>query len=124
MVFAHVRVRGERGHDGPSCWPSCLVPSLYGGSPFWVICSLFQKKNPWVAARVIEITHYSSNTWLRGESLLSWHVDDIIVTGNDQAGADHLGTQLSLRFEIKSRGKLKYFLGIGMAHSSKGIFIS
>ena len=45
MVFAHVRVRGERGHAGPSCWPSYLFPYVYGGLPFLGDLLSFSKKN-------------------------------------------------------------------------------
>ena len=37
---------------------------------------------------------------------------------------DKLRKRLSTEFKIKELGKLKYFLGIEVAHSEKGIFIS
>jgi len=51
-------------------------------------------------------------------------VDDIIVTGNHQAEIDILKECLIREFEIKKLGKLKYFLGLEVAHSRHGIFIS
>lgn len=39
-------------------------------------------------------------------------------------GATSLESMSSKEFEIKSLGRLKYFLGIEVAHSKKGIFIS
>lgn len=52
------------------------------------------------------------------------YVDDIIVTGDDVEEIKMLKLQLSKEFEIKDLGRLKYFLGIEVAHSKAGIFIS
>lgn len=51
-------------------------------------------------------------------------VDDIIITGNDGQEQLRLKKHLAEEFEIKHLGKLKYFLGIEVAHSKQGIFIS
>jgi len=60
----------------------------------------------------------------RGVTVLLVYVDDIIVTGDDEEEQQLLGQHLAKEFEIKTLGKLKYFLGIEVAHSRKGIFIS
>ena len=52
------------------------------------------------------------------------YVDDIVVTGNDLEGREDLKRCLIKEFEIKELGRLKYFLGIEVAHSKHGIFIS
>jgi len=52
------------------------------------------------------------------------YVDDILVTGDDEEEQRLLAQHLANEFEIKTLGKLKYFLGIEVAHSKKGIFIS
>lgn len=52
------------------------------------------------------------------------YVDDIIVTGNDDKEKQVLSQCLAKEFEIKVLGRMKYFLGIEVAHSRKGIFIS
>ena len=52
------------------------------------------------------------------------YVDDIIVTGDDKREQQELSQCLATEFEIKTLGRLKYFLGIEVAHSKKGIFIS
>lgn len=52
------------------------------------------------------------------------YVDDIIVTGNDEREKLELKDKLVQEFEIKELGRLKYFLGIEVAYSEKGIFIS
>ena len=52
------------------------------------------------------------------------YVDDIIVTGNDETEKNTLRQCLAKEFEIKDLGKMKYFLGIEVARSKQGIFIS
>ena len=52
------------------------------------------------------------------------YVDDIIVTGNDEREKHDVKQRLAKEFEIKELGKLKYFLGIEVAYSTQGIFIS
>ena len=57
-------------------------------------------------------------------TILLVYVDDIIVTGDDSTERERLKKGLVQEFEIKELGKLKYFLGIEVAHSKEGIFIS
>ena len=57
-------------------------------------------------------------------SILLVYVDDILVTGDDEEEKQSLGRYLSGEFEMKKLGRLKYFLGIEVAHSKHGIFIS
>ncbi|KAJ4721114.1 Retrovirus-related Pol polyprotein from transposon TNT 1-94 [Melia azedarach] len=52
------------------------------------------------------------------------YVDDIILTGNDEKEARRLKEELNKEFEIKDLGNLGYFLGIEVARSRKGIFLS
>ena len=52
------------------------------------------------------------------------YVDDIILTGNDIKEMKLLKTKLAKEFEIKDLGKLRYFLGIEVAQSKKGIYVS
>lgn len=56
-----------------------------------------------------------------GVTALIVYVDDIIVTGDDPVEKDSLTKKLAAEFEIKELGKLKYFLGIEVAQSEKGI---
>ncbi|CAL9005654.1 unnamed protein product [Prunus brigantina] len=51
------------------------------------------------------------------------YVDDMIVTGDDQAEMQNLQKYLASEFEMKSLGDLKYFLGIEVARSKHGIFL-
>ena len=55
---------------------------------------------------------------------LAVYVDDIILMGNDENEARRLKEELNKEFEIKDLGNLRYFLGIEVARSRKGIFIS
>ncbi|WVZ24536.1 hypothetical protein V8G54_003080 [Vigna mungo] len=59
-----------------------------------------------------------------GVTILLVYVDDIIVSGDDKKEQQVLSECLATEFEIKTLGRLKYFLGIEVAHSKKGIFIS
>lgn len=59
-----------------------------------------------------------------GIILLVVYVDDIVITGNDAAGISSLKTFLHSQFQTKDLGLLKYVLGIEVAKSRKGIFLS
>ena len=52
----------------------------------------------------------------RGVTTLLVYVDDINITGNDELKKQTLRQCLTKEFEIKELGKLKYFLGIKVAH--------
>ena len=52
------------------------------------------------------------------------YVDDMIVTGNDPEERRRLQDHLAREFEMKDLGPLKYFLGIEVSRSKKGIFLS
>lgn len=52
------------------------------------------------------------------------YVDDMIVTGNDPEEKAALQDHLAQEFEMKDLGSLKYFLGIEVSRSKKGIFLS
>ncbi|KAM2392165.1 hypothetical protein ACFX1X_035690 [Malus domestica] len=52
------------------------------------------------------------------------YVDDMIITRDDFDEISKLQSNLAAEFEMKSLGDLKYFLGVEVARSSKGIFLS
>ena len=52
------------------------------------------------------------------------YVDDMIVTGNDPEERKTLEERLAREFEMKDLGELKYFLGIEVSRSKKGIFVT
>ncbi|XP_066377442.1 uncharacterized mitochondrial protein AtMg00810-like [Miscanthus floridulus] len=57
-------------------------------------------------------------------TVLAVYVDDIIITGDDEAEIKCLKGNLSREFEVKDLGQLKYFLGIEIARNPKSIVLS
>jgi hypothetical protein len=51
-------------------------------------------------------------------------VDEIIITGDDVAKITRVKNCLNKAFEVKDLGQLRYFLGIEVARSKKGIILS
>jgi hypothetical protein len=54
-------------------------------------------------------------------TILLVYVDDIILAGNSISEFTNIKTILHASFKIKDLGQLKYFLGLEVAHSQKGI---
>ena len=52
------------------------------------------------------------------------YVDDMVIIGNNAKEIDRLRRKLFQEFEMKDLGQLKYFLGIEVLMSKKGIFIT
>lgn len=59
-----------------------------------------------------------------GVILLVVYVDDIVITGSDSVGISSLKSFLHTQFHTKDLGMLKYFLGVEVTRSKKGIFLS
>ena|SRR5436190_1871208 len=57
-------------------------------------------------------------------TLLIVYVDDIVLTRDETEEISSLKQKLANEFEIKDLGALKYFLGIEVARSPHGIFLS
>ena len=53
--------------------------------------------------------------------LLLLFVDDIIITSVDLSGIQELKNFLNQQFEIKDLGRLNYFLGLEITHSTDGL---
>jgi len=53
--------------------------------------------------------------------ILAVYVDDIVVTGDDHEGIIQLKAYLSFYFHMKDLSLLRYFLGIEVAQSPKGL---
>jgi histone deacetylase 1/2 len=51
------------------------------------------------------------------------YVDDMIYIGNNDAGFSDLKKLLKPKFEMKDLGKLRYFFGIEVIQSSKGMWL-
>jgi Reverse transcriptase (RNA-dependent DNA polymerase) len=94
--------------QSPRAWYEKLNHFLisYKFKVSWVDTSLFTRHNQF------------------GTTVVLVYVDDIIITGNNPSEIDSIKNDLQRNFDIKDLGKLKYFLGIEVAHSSKGLFIS
>jgi Reverse transcriptase (RNA-dependent DNA polymerase) len=56
--------------------------------------------------------------------ILIVYVDDIVLTGNDLVEMKRLKASLAKEFEMKDLGELRYFLGIEVARSKKGVVLS
>jgi hypothetical protein len=57
-------------------------------------------------------------------TILAVYVDDIVITGDDTQEIARLKGNLGKAFEVKDLGQLRYFLGIEIARSTKGIVLS
>ena len=51
-------------------------------------------------------------------------MDDIVLTGDDQAEISQLKQRMDDEFEIKDLGNLKYFFGMEVTRSKEGISVS
>lgn len=57
-------------------------------------------------------------------TILSVYVDDIVITGDNHEDIISLKKVLASEFEVKDLGNLKYFLGMEVSRSHKGISVS
>src|SRR4051812_12018205 len=57
-------------------------------------------------------------------TILAVYVDDIVITGDDVKEIQRLKNRLGKEFEVKDLGQLRYFLGIEIARSPRGIVLS
>ena len=53
--------------------------------------------------------------------MLLVYVDDVLIACNDKVKIDRFKVLLDDRFKLKGLGDLKYFLGLEVARSAKGI---
>ena len=54
----------------------------------------------------------------------NFHVDDVIIDGNDANKIQETKDQLDKQFSINDLGPLKYFLGIEVEKTADGIVLS
>ncbi|CAH9085209.1 unnamed protein product, partial [Cuscuta europaea] len=94
--------------QAPRCWFAKLVSALqrYGFTQSFADYSLFTRATDSVQLNVLV------------------YVDDLIISGNDSVAINSFKSYLSDCFHMKDLGKLKYFLGIEVARSSSGLFLT
>jgi Reverse transcriptase (RNA-dependent DNA polymerase) len=56
--------------------------------------------------------------------ILMVYVDDIVLTNNDPTEMKRIKASLAIEFEMKDLGELRYFLGIEVTRSKKGVILS
>jgi len=68
---------------------------------------------------------YSLFTYKKGERFMTLlvYVDDLVLAGNDNDLCTQFKAYLHKCFHIKDLGLLKYFLGIKVVRSKKGLFL-
>ncbi|XP_019085574.1 PREDICTED: uncharacterized protein LOC109126467 [Camelina sativa] len=71
------------------------------------------------------LSDYSLFTLVRGAVRINIliYVDDFIISGSSPKATQDFKDYLASCFHMKDLGPLKYFLGIGVARNSKGIYI-
>jgi hypothetical protein len=73
-------------------------------------------------------SHADSSLFVRtgnvGRLIVLVYVDDLIITGDNMDEIQSLKSTLHETFSIKDLGSLRYFLGIEMDHSPKGLFLN
>lgn len=73
-----------------------------------------------------QTTYYDTSLFVKtvGKSIviLLLYVDDIIITGSNDAAISDVITALTQEFDIKDLCLLHYFLGIQIVHKTDGIF--
>jgi hypothetical protein len=57
-------------------------------------------------------------------TILIVYVDDIVITGDDSQGIEKVKQHLKNEFEVKDLGEMRYFLGIEVSRSPRGIYLS
>jgi len=65
-----------------------------------------------------------SRSSIRGVIVLFIYVDDIIISGSDSIGIAYLKAYLIRQFPTVDLGALRYFLGIKIARSKIGMYLS
>lgn len=69
-------------------------------------------------------TMFYRYSWGGKVTILIVYVHDVILTGHDIGEMENLKNLHAKEFQIKDLGDLRYFLGIEVARSKKGIFLS
>ncbi|CAH9096264.1 unnamed protein product, partial [Cuscuta epithymum] len=94
--------------QAPRCWFAKLVSALkgYGFTQSFADYSLFTRTCGAIQLNVLV------------------YVDDLIISGNDSVTINSFKVYLNDCFHMKDLGRLKYFLGIEVARSPFGLFLT
>ena len=134
-AFLHGELSKEVYMDLP---PGCMIPKVHCRKVYELKKSLYELKQSlraWFgrftkSMRSFGYHHSNLDHTLFSKkehgkiTALIVYVDDMVVTGNDPDERKALQSYLSSEFEMKDLGHLKYFLGIEVSRSNKGIFLS
>ena len=134
-AFLHGELSEEVYMDLP---PGCMIPKKHSHKVCRLKKSLYglkQSPRAWFGRftkSMIDFGYHQSNSdhtlFLKKQqgkiTALIVYVDDMVVTGNDPEERKALQNHLSKEFEMKDLGPLKYFLGIEVSRSNKGIVLS
>jgi hypothetical protein len=58
-----------------------------------------------------------------GIMVITIYVDDLIVGGDNEKEVEHVKSFLKQKFDMKDLGELKFFLGIEVIRTPKGIWL-
>ncbi|CAN6720741.1 unnamed protein product [Malus baccata var. baccata] len=122
-------------HEWPLFQMDVKNAFLHGDLEEEAIYGLKQSPRAWHSklSLVLQVTgfkrsHADSSLFVRsgvlGKLVVLIYVDDLIITGDNVNEINALKCSLHQQFAIKDLGVLKYFLGIEMATSSKGLFLN
>ncbi|KAJ9678523.1 hypothetical protein PVL29_020646 [Vitis rotundifolia] len=120
-VFLHGDQEEEVYMEQP---PGFVAQGEYGKSP----CAWFGKFSKEIQAFGMNKSKKDHSVFYKKSTasiiLLVVYVDDIVITGNNHAGIFYLKAFMYSKFHTKDLGELKYFLGIEISRSKKGMFLS
>ena len=78
----------------------------------------------WTQPREVDHTLFVKKNKSGQQAILIVYVDDMVITGDDEMEIRNLKKRLQAEFMEKDLGKLRFFLGMEVGRSHKGIFIS
>ncbi|XP_074271111.1 uncharacterized protein LOC141595037 [Silene latifolia] len=122
-VYMKIPQGFEKGEENKVCK---LLKSIYG---------LKQASRNWFAKLTLSLKNYGFIQSMADYSLFTLnrdgvfigvliYVDDMIVVSNNKEACDKFKGFLDKSFGIKDLGRLKYFLGIEVAHGKDGLFFN